>query len=108
MLQLRTLQPISASHTPTSSFAPELSLSGFSLRDRLFGLGSKLPAHDEMGETFTWKGQEVKVREKVRVESQDPSLISVMAKLSALDHELRRRRAALNILMDGDAEDAAE
>lgn len=41
--------------------------------------------HDEMGEVFMWRGrEEVNVREKVRVESGDPSLISVAAKLSAL------------------------
>jgi len=71
-------------------------------------MGPKLPAHDEMDETFTWKGQEVKVREKVRVESQDPSLMSVLAKLSALEHEVRRWRAALDIVMGGNGEDIAD
>lgn len=48
---------------------------------------------------FTWKGEEVRVREKVRVESQDPSLMAVMAKLSALEHEVLRWIAALKVLM---------
>lgn len=48
---------------------------------------------------FTWKGEEVRVREKVRVESQDPSLMAVMAKLTALEHEVLRWTAALLVLM---------
>lgn len=48
---------------------------------------------------FMWKGEEVRVREKVRVESQDPSLMAVMAKLSALEHEVLRWIGALKVLM---------
>jgi hypothetical protein len=48
---------------------------------------------------FSWKGDEVKVREKVRVESQDPSLMAVMAKLSALHHEVIKCKTALKVLM---------
>lgn len=48
---------------------------------------------------FIWKGEEVRVREKVRVESQDPSLMAVMAKLTALEHEVLRWIAALRVLM---------
>lgn len=47
-------------------------------------------------------GQEVKVREKVRVESQDPSLMAVMAKLSALEHGVAVSRKALDIVMGKD------
>ncbi|ERF76204.1 hypothetical protein EPUS_07404 [Endocarpon pusillum Z07020] len=52
--------------------------SGFSPLDRLFGPGHKMLTHDETGEAFMWRGgEEVNVREKVKVESGDPSMISV-------------------------------
>ncbi|KAL4785916.1 Rogdi leucine zipper containing protein-domain-containing protein [Aspergillus varians] len=69
VLHLRTLESTTPAHTPTA-FATDISLTGFSIRDRLFG--SRQPAHDETGDIFTWKGDEVKVKEKIRVESQDP------------------------------------
>lgn len=74
------------------------SLSGLSLRQRL-GLAPKLPDHDEIEQLFQYKGQEVKVREKVRVESQDPALMAVMAKLSALGHGVAVWRHSLSIVM---------
>lgn len=49
-------------------------------------------------------GQEVRVREKVRVESQDPSLMAVMAKLSAVGHGVGVCRRALGVVM-GEGED---
>ena len=73
-------------------------LSGFSLRQRL-GLVAQLPVHDESEEIFVYKGQDVKVKEKVRVESQDPSLMAVMAKLSALEHVVGWARGSLSIVM---------
>ena len=42
----------------------------------------------------------MRVREKVRVESQDPSLMSVMAKLSALEHAVGVARRSLAIVME--------
>ncbi|EZF34924.1 Rogdi leucine zipper containing protein [Trichophyton interdigitale] len=102
VLYLRTLEPASTESTPSTSFAPHLSLGGFSLRDQLFGV--KQPTHDETGDVFQWRGEEVRVQEKVRVESQDPSLLSAMAKISALEHEVARWRAALSTLM-GDESD---
>ncbi|KAL2359556.1 hypothetical protein RJZ56_007594 [Blastomyces dermatitidis] len=103
VLNLRTLEPVSPDSTPTTSFAPEISLSGFSLRDRLFG--SRHPVHDESGDVFSWKGEEVKVKEKARVESQDPSLLSAMAKLTALEHEVSRWKSALAVVMEEDDTD---
>lgn len=104
VLHLRTLEPQAPSDTPTTSFAPEIGLSGFSLRDRLFG--ARHPPHDEAGDVFQWHGEEVKVKEKVRVESQDPSLMSAMAKLNALDHEVARYRKALAVVMGDDETDS--
>ena len=48
----------------------------------------------------------MKVREKVRVESQDPSLMAVMAKLSALEHGVGVARRSLAIVMGVDEEDS--
>lgn len=104
VLLVRTLESSTTAQAP-SAFASDISLTGFSLRDRIFG--SRNRAHDEAGDVFTWKGEEVHVREKVRVESQDPSLMAVMAKLTALEHEVMRWVAALRVLM-GDEDTESE
>ncbi|KAJ5628838.1 hypothetical protein N7490_011066 [Penicillium lividum] len=96
VLLLRTLESTTIAQAP-SAFATDISLTGFSLRDRIFG--SHKRAHDEAGDVFMWRGEEVRVREKIRVESQDPSLMAVMAKLTALEHEVMRWVAALRLLM---------
>ncbi|KAJ5094492.1 hypothetical protein N7456_010353 [Penicillium angulare] len=96
VLLLRTLESNAYAQTPTA-FATDISLTGFSLRDRIFG--SRQRAHDEAGEVFMWQGEEVRVKEKIRVESQDPSLMAVMAKLTALEHEVMRWVGALRVLM---------
>ena len=46
------------------------------------------------------------MREKIRVESQDPSLMAVMAKLSALEHAIGVARKSLAIVMGVDEDDA--
>jgi len=96
-LEVRTLEP-AASTTPAGS------ISGFGFRERLaLAMGTALaPSHDELGHTFRYKDQEVRVREKLRVESQDPGLLSVMAKLSALEHSAAMSRKALDIVMGRD------
>lgn len=78
------------------------SFTGFGLRDRLahaLGAGPRPPAHDEAEDVFTYRGAQVRVKEKVRVESQDPSLISAMAKLAALEHTVELGRRALDVVM---------
>ncbi|MCJ1329026.1 hypothetical protein MMC10_005703 [Thelotrema lepadinum] len=97
----RTLHVINP-NTPTS-FTSD-ALSGLSLRQRL-GLAARLPDHDESDRTFHFRGQDVRVREKVRVESQDPSLMAAMAKLSALEHGIRVARRALGVVMGNDEGD---
>ncbi|GAB1209901.1 hypothetical protein APSETT445_008689 [Aspergillus pseudonomiae] len=105
VLYLRTLESSTPTHTPTA-FATDISLTGFNLRDRLFGTRHR--GHDEVGDLFTWKGDEVKVREKIRVESQDPSLMAVMAKLTALQHEVMKWISALKVLMGNEDTDSEE
>ena len=53
---------------------------------------------------FTYRNTDVKVKEKVRVESQDPSLISAMAKLAALEHTVELGRRALYVVMGKEIE----
>ncbi|KAH7078570.1 RAVE subunit 2/Rogdi [Paraphoma chrysanthemicola] len=95
VLEIRTLEP---------QHAEQKSLTGFSIRDSLAVAlgGTRTPVHDEHDRTFKYKGQDVRVKEKIRVESQDPALISASAKLNALEHSIMRSRRALNIVMDRD------
>lgn len=81
--------------------------SAFSFGNRLASaLGaSRLPGHDEADKVFTYKDQEVKVKEKVRVESQDPNLMAAMAKLNALERSVALGRKALDIVMGQDEDD---
>lgn len=108
VLHVRTLE-ISHSgtgaSTPNSSATP--SYSGFSIRDRLAQalVGPRVPLHDEANEVFAYKGQEVRVKEKVRVESGDPSLMAAMAKLGALEHSVALSRRALDVVMGKEDED---
>lgn len=39
-------------------------------------------------EIYSYRGMNVRVRERVRVESQDPNLMAVWAKLGGLEHAL--------------------
>ncbi|MCJ1454447.1 hypothetical protein MMC28_004800 [Mycoblastus sanguinarius] len=96
LLHVRTLVPAQN---------PEPSITGLSLRTRL-GLGPRPPIHDELDQVFHYQGEEVTVKEKVRVESQDPSLMAVMAKLSALAHAVGAWRVRVGVVMG--EEDALE
>ncbi|KAF1913592.1 RAVE subunit 2/Rogdi [Ampelomyces quisqualis] len=95
VLEVRTLEP---------QHAEQKSLTGFSIRDSLAVAlgGTRAPAHDEADRPFKYRGQDVRVKEKVRVESQDPALISASAKLNALEHSIMLSRKALNIVMGRD------
>ena len=102
MFHVRTLEVVhggTGASTPNSFNAP--SYTGFSIRDRLAQAlgGPKAPLHDEANDIFIYKGQEVRVKEKVRVESQDPSLMAAMAKLGALEHSVALSRRALDVVM---------
>jgi Rogdi leucine zipper containing protein len=106
VLTIRTLLSTSPGGTPSTPSDAPFSLSSFSLRTKLLGLGPRPPTHDEMGEIYEWRGKEdVIVREKVRVETGDPNLLSVAAKLSALEHEVYRWRHNLGVLMGREDDD---
>ncbi|KAF2104058.1 hypothetical protein NA57DRAFT_70270 [Rhizodiscina lignyota] len=106
VVTIRTLsasspQP-STPETHQSTFVPN-----FGLRDRLaVALGAtRPPTHDEIDQTFTFRGEQVSVKEKVRVESQDPSLMAALAKLSSLERVVKMSRQALAIVMGRDTSD---
>ena len=116
LLNVRTLEaayPNTGTNTPLSFTAASSnqgqSYTGFSLRERLAtALGGGRPAfHDEAHEVFMYKGQEVRVRDKVRVESQDPSLMAAFAKLGALERSVAMARRGLDVVMEreGDVEE---
>jgi hypothetical protein len=94
-VELRTLV-----HAATADSA----LSALSFRDRIaVAIGaSKRPDHDEVDDVFVYRGQEVRVREKVAVESQDPGLIATMTKLAALEHNIAAAQQRLAIVMGED------
>lgn len=107
LLHVRTLEaayPITGTNTPLSTSG---SYTGFSLRERLTTAltGGRPAFHDEAHEVFAYRGQEVRVRDKVRVESQDPSLISAMAKLGALERNIAMSRRSLNVVMGQELND---
>lgn len=112
LLNVRTLEiayPNTGTNTPLSfpANAGGQSYSGFSLRERLATAlgGGRQAFHDEAHEVFNYKGQEVRVRDKVRVESQDPSLMAAMAKLGALERNVALSRRALDVVMGKEHED---
>lgn len=114
LLNVRTLEvagPNTGASTPAGGGGggggAAASYSGLSLRERLAGVlgGGRQPFHDEAHETFSWKGQEVRVKEKVRVESQDPSLMAAMAKLGALERNVSVSRRALDVVMGKEIEE---
>ncbi|KAL9071144.1 MAG: hypothetical protein Q9157_005580 [Trypethelium eluteriae] len=85
----------------TNPAAQNKSLTGLSIREQLAVAlgGTRTPTHEEANEVFMYKGEEVRVKEKVRVESQDPSLMAAFAKLSALEHSVALSRKALDVVM---------
>jgi len=101
---VRTLDivpPSSGTGASTPNSFTSQTYSGFSIRDRLAQafVGPRAPTHDEADDVFSYKGQTVRVKEKISVESQDPSLMVAMAKLNALEHTVALSRRALDVLM---------
>lgn len=50
-------------------------------------------------------GRDVHVREKVKVEIADPSLLTAMAKLCVLEHSIVLARKCLSAVMDEEMKD---
>jgi len=92
-VELRTLEPINHADT--------LSNFGFQRLAAAIGAARK-PEHDGSNEIFSYRGVDVRVKEKIRVESADPSLIALTAKLAALEHSVSLSRKTLDIVMGRD------
>ncbi|PTU25165.1 hypothetical protein P175DRAFT_0513956 [Aspergillus ochraceoroseus IBT 24754] len=107
VLYLRTLESTTPTHTPTA-FASDISLTGFSIRDRLFGPRQR--PHDEVGDVFQWKGGEVKVKEKRHsstaagdeTNGEEPSdpIYDLIDKINANELEIAERLEELGLLDD--------
>ena len=112
LLNIRTLEhayPNTGTNTPlsfNSTSSGQVSYSGFSLREKLFAAvgGARQVFHDEAHEVFMYKGAEVRVRDKVRVESQDPCLMAAYAKLGALERSVAVARRGLDVVMGKEPE----
>ena len=92
VLQVRALDPADA--PPANE-----SVTGLGIRERL-GLAPRPQTHDEIGDVFKYRDHDVRVKEKLRVESQDPSLLAAMAKLGALEHSVAMSKSALDTVME--------
>jgi hypothetical protein len=58
--------------------------------------------HDEMDEVYVYGGENVRVREKVRVESSaDPMMLVLGAKLGALERTVAAGRGCLGVVSGG-------
>lgn len=66
---------------------------------RGLGLGGKVVGSDEAEETFLYRGESVGVREKVRVESVDPGLVAIGAKLGVLGRGVGEWRGKVGVVM---------
>jgi hypothetical protein len=92
VLTLRTLEDAEAVPDLKSRFA--------------FAIGAaRRLEHDEMDQEFSYRGTNVFVREKFKVESADPSLMAAMAKLAALEHAVGMSRWGLAAAMGEEMED---
>lgn len=48
---------------------------------------------------WNYRGDQVRVKEKVRLESADPGLMSLAAKVGALEHGVEMARKCLDVVM---------
>lgn len=105
--ELRTLNSLVSPEADKHSFLSLDTISPFGFRERFAAAvgihhGASRQAHGvgiNPDEVFTYNGVEVKVRELVRVESQDPSLMAAWAKLGGLEHVLGMTIKSLKLVM---------
>lgn len=96
--ELRSLELVPPSDAPKPAFSLA-SIPSLTAIDSTSGFGQRFAAAvglrggprgngDAQDEVFAYRGMNVKVRERVKVESQDPNLMAVWAKLGGLEHAL--------------------
>lgn len=101
-MELRTLDPLTPPEHRGPTFALPSLESSFGFRERFAaavglrngGNGVGTASQDQI---YCYKGGDVRVRERVRIESQDPSLMAVWAKLGGLEHALGLAIKSLDI-----------
>ncbi|KAF8416074.1 Rogdi leucine zipper containing protein-domain-containing protein [Tirmania nivea] len=65
------------------------------------GAGHKPGLYEEVDKVVVWDGKgEVRVKDKVRVESQDPRLMAVMVKVGGLEHGIWVAMGALEVVKE--------
>ena len=82
--------------------------SGGTVRASVDGGGEEEQAAAHEDGSFTYRGQRVRVKERVRVGNQDPALMAALAKLSALEHHIAVNRNSLQIVMGRDGLESEE
>jgi hypothetical protein len=102
IVELRTLEPLTPpEHRGPAFVLPSLE-SPFGFRERfaaavgLGGGGNGVGAANQ-DQIYSYRGGDVRVKERVRVESQDPSLMAIWAKLGGLEHALELVIKSLDI-----------
>jgi hypothetical protein len=101
VVELRTLDPVGTTDNGRGIF----DISPFGFRERFAaavgihhgaaGAGTQGEGEEPVG----FKGVQVRVREVVRVESQDPSLMAAWAKLGGLEHVLASTIKSVGVVM---------
>ncbi|KAA8914660.1 RAVE subunit 2/Rogdi [Sphaerosporella brunnea] len=94
VVEVRTLEPVAPADNGRGNFLAGIDISPFGFRERFaaavgihHGPASRAHASGEE-EVVSFNGTKVRVKEVVRVESQDPSLMAAWAKLGGLEHVL--------------------
>ncbi|TGZ82979.1 hypothetical protein EX30DRAFT_339228 [Ascodesmis nigricans] len=113
VVEVRSIEHIPDASDPSSSkgaFSAVQSLgtsisSPFGFRERFaaaVGFSGHPGYHETqagVGEVFDYQGERVKVKDSVKVESQDPSLMAVWAKLGGVEHVLSGAVKSLEVVM---------
>jgi hypothetical protein len=89
ILELRTLIPLDG--TSSSSILDSASLGGlggFGSFGSRFAAAVGIGIEEVQGEEVVWEGRTTRVRERLRVEAMDASLMSCLAKLGGVGHLL--------------------
>ena len=102
VVELRTLDFITSHDHDVSASVKRLFSHALSFSTIGVGGGVHRPGlYEEIGKVFTWDGKgQARVKDKVRVESQDPKLMAVMVKVGALEHAIRDATVRVEIVRE--------
>lgn len=102
VVELRTLDFISSHDHDVSASVRRLFGHALGFGTVGVGGGAHRPGvYEEIGKVFTWDGKgQVRVKDKVRVESQDPKLMAVLVKVRVLEHSIRDATVRVEVVME--------